>query len=208
MTEDQNGIKIIEDKYNGKEVMLSVTEKTNLGDIISIDGKNTKNIKARTDKSHGNIEKVINTLQERPLGKYTFRAFKLMREGLFLSGLLSNSESWIIITKTDILKLEKPDTILQRKVLSAQGNPSKAFTMLELGIIPIKYIIMKKRMLFLHYILKEDKDSIISKVFKALKEDSRRGYFVNLATKDKVDLEIDLTNDENESMSQWMWNRF
>ena len=89
-----------------------------------------------------------------------------MREGLFLSGLLSNSESWINITKSDILKLEKPDTILQRKVLSALGNPSKAFTMLELGIIPIKYIIMKKRLLFLHYILKEDKDSMISKVLK------------------------------------------
>ena len=44
--------------------MQSVTEKTYLGDIVSIDGKNNKNIKARTDKSHGNIEKVINTLQE------------------------------------------------------------------------------------------------------------------------------------------------
>ena len=71
VTEDQNGIKFIEDKYNGKETMQSVTEKTYLGDIVSIDGKNNKNIKARTDKSHGNIEKVINTLQERPLGKYT-----------------------------------------------------------------------------------------------------------------------------------------
>ena len=63
-------------------------------------------------------------------------------------------------------------------------------------------------MLFLHYILKEDKDSMISKVFNALKEDSRRGDFVDLTTKDKVDLEIDLTNDEIESMSQWMWKRF
>ena len=67
---------------------------------------------------------------------------------------------------------------------------------------------MKKRLLFLHYILKEDKDSMISKVFKALKEDSRRGDFVHLKTKDKVDLEMDLSNDEIKSMSQWMWKRF
>ena len=31
---------------------------------------------------------------------------------------------------------------------------------------------------------------------------------MDLTTKDKVDLEIDLTNDEIESMSQWMWKRF
>ena len=67
-----------------------------------------------------------------------------MREGLLLAGLLSNSESWINLTKLDIEKLEKPDTLLQRKVLSSSGTPSKAFTMLELGIIPIKYILMKK----------------------------------------------------------------
>ena len=106
--------------------------------------KNSKNIKARTDKAHGNIEKIINTLNERPLGKYDFRAFRLMREGLLLAGLLSNSEGWINLTKLDIEKLQKPDTILQRKVLASSVTPSKAFTMLELGIIPIKYIIMKK----------------------------------------------------------------
>ena len=67
---------------------------------------------------------------------------------------------------------------------------------------------MMKCMLFIHKILKEDKDSMISTVFKALKEDSRRGDFVHLTTKEKVDLDIDLSNDEIESMSQWMWKRF
>ena len=40
------------------------------------------------------------------------------------------------ITKKDLDDLEKPDTILQRKVLSSTGNPSKVFMMLELGLIP------------------------------------------------------------------------
>ena len=55
--------------------MKSVSEKVYLGDVVSKDGKNSKNIKARTDKAHGNIEKIINTLNERPLGKYNFRVF-------------------------------------------------------------------------------------------------------------------------------------
>ena len=100
-----------------------------------------------------------------------------MREGLLLGGLLTNAESWINISKRDIEQLEKPDTILQKKALSTVGNPSKAFTMLELGLIPVRYILMKKRMLFLQYILKEDKDSMIYNVFKALNEDSRKKRF-------------------------------
>ena len=95
-----------------------------------------------------------------------------MREGLLLGGLLTNSESWINITNKDIKNLEKPDTILQRKALSARGNPCKVFTMLELGINPIRFILMKKRMLFLQYILQEDKNSMLHRVFTALNEDS------------------------------------
>ena len=75
-----------------------------------------------------------------------------MREGILLGGLLTNSETWINISKKNIELLEKPDIILQRKALAANGHPSKAFTMLELGIVPIRFILMKKRILFLLYI--------------------------------------------------------
>ena len=50
-----------------------------LGDIISNDGRNKANITDRTNKSIGNINKIISTLKERPLGKHTFKAFKLAK---------------------------------------------------------------------------------------------------------------------------------
>ena len=56
-------------------------------------------------------------------------------------------------SKTDFEELEKPDTILLRKLLSLSGNPSKVFIQPEMGVIPVKFVIMKKRMNFLHYIL-------------------------------------------------------
>ena len=52
--------------------------------------------------------------------------------------MLTNSETWINVTQENIDELEKPDTILQRKVFSSSGNPSKVFMMLELGIIPVR----------------------------------------------------------------------
>ena len=109
------------------------------------DGKNQQNIKARTNRAQGNINKIVTSLSERPYGRHTFKAAKLMRETILLGGLLTNSESWINITKKNIEDLEKPDILLQRKILSNSGNPSKCFIQLELGIIPIKFVLMKKK---------------------------------------------------------------
>ena len=108
-----------------------------------------------------------------------------MREGLLLGGLLTNSESWINIPEKDIEHFEKPDTSLMRKVLSETGKASKVFMLLELGIIPVRFVLMQKRMMFLYYILKENTNSMIRKVYEALKLDSRKGDFVNLNNKNK-----------------------
>ena len=61
--EQENGRKVIVDKFLGKEVMHEGNEKAYLGDIISNDGKMKKYIKARTDKLNGNINKIISTLE-------------------------------------------------------------------------------------------------------------------------------------------------
>ena len=144
-----------------------------------------KNILERTNKSNGTINKIMSTLNERPFGKHLFKAYKLMREGMLLGGLLTNAESWINVVNQDLECLEKPDSILQRKVLSSSGNPCKAFMMLELGITPVRFVIMQKRMQFLQYILKESTDSMLFRVFQALKAESRKGDFVALTNKDR-----------------------
>ena len=124
--------------------MKNVFEKKYLGDIISSDLKNKKNITDKTNKGVGNVNKILTSLNERPYGRHTYKAAKLMREGMLLGSMLTNWESWINITESDLKDLEKPDTVLQRKLLSSSGNPSKAFMYLELGITPVKYVIMYK----------------------------------------------------------------
>ena len=65
-----------------------------------------------------------------------------------------------------------------------------AFIMLELGIISIKYILLKKCLLFLQYILKEEKESMVIQLFQKQQNDSRKGDFVNLTSRDREELEI------------------
>ena len=87
-----------------------------------------------------------------------------MREGLLINSLLTNSESWVNVTEKDLTNLEKPDIMLQRKLLTESGNPSKAFMCLELGLVPVKFVIMSKRVHFLKYILEEPTGSMIRDV--------------------------------------------
>ena len=70
ISEDFNGRKVLTDKYDGKTVMENVSVKKYLGDLISSDGKNLKNIEERTNKSFGNVDKIVATLNERPFGKH------------------------------------------------------------------------------------------------------------------------------------------
>ena len=75
------GRKELNDVYGGRKPMKEVSDNNYLGDIISDDGKNQKNIKDRTNKSIGNINKIVTTLTERPYGKFNFKSYRIMREG-------------------------------------------------------------------------------------------------------------------------------
>ena len=94
------------------------------------------------------------------------------------------------------IKINIPDTAFQRALLSSSGNPSRVFMCLELGVIPVRYVIMKKRLSFLHYILNKSMTSTVRLVYDTLKRDSRNGDFFSLVQKDLIDCNIEMTEEE------------
>ena len=130
-----------------------------------------------------------------------------MRDGHLLGGLLANAKSWINLNKQNDEAHERPDTQLLRKLFSTSGNPCKLFMMLEVGIIPVRFVIMQKQLLFLQYILKQSMDTMIRKVYETMKGDSRKGDFVNLTETDKKELEIVFSDEEIISMSKWKFRK-
>ena len=156
--------------------------------------KNTLNIKEKTDKAIGIVNKIVSSISERPYGRYRYQAAVIMREAMLVGSMLSNSESWSIMTQNDLDKLQKPETILQNKILSNSGNPSKVFMFLELGIWPLKYVIIAKRLNFLTYILSESTTTLIRQVYDVLKQESRRGDFVHLVQKDLHEINMDMSD--------------
>ena len=71
------------------------------------------------------------------------------------------------------------------------------------GITPVRFVITQKRLIFLQYIIKQSLDTMIRKVYDTMKEDSRKGDFVNLTETDKQELEMDFLDEEIEIMSKW-----
>ena len=72
----------------------------------------------------------------------------------------------------------------------------------------IKFILKLKRLNFLHYILTEEKNSMISQVYTVMREDCKKGDFVSLIESDMLDLEINHSDSEIEEMPRASWKKY
>ena len=115
---------------------------------------------------------------------------------MLLSTLLSNSEAWYNLTQSDISVLEKVDEELLRKIFHAHSKTPLELLYLESGSIPIRFILMSRRLNFLWYILNENEETLISKFFTAQVNKPVKGDWVSRV---KLDLtELDLNHDFKE----------
>ena len=67
--------------------------------MISSDGRNTLNLKKIVSKGLGIISQIVNLLSVINLGEYYFETVILLRETMFINGILTNSEIWYSITQ-------------------------------------------------------------------------------------------------------------
>ena len=81
------------ESFIGYEKMKIKKEQTYLGDLLSNDGSHTKNVQQRSNKGLGVINQIMQILESTFFGKYYFEVAVMLRESLFLSSLLLNSEA-------------------------------------------------------------------------------------------------------------------
>ena len=137
--------------------MPEVTEDLYLGDILSSNVKNTKNIKSRISKGLGIINLIFNMLENISFGPHYFEMAILFRESMLINGTLNNAEIWYNFGKNEIEEFESLDKLFLRRLLNVPiTTPHEAYY-LELGLFPIKTIIKARRLNYLHNILKKDK---------------------------------------------------
>ena len=111
------------------------------------------------------------------------------------------------VTKSDIEKLERPDYELQKTILPTEIKAAKAFRCLELGITPVRFVIMEKRLMFLKYILDEGTETMIYKVYEEQRKTSKKGDFVDLVKSDLNEMEIKFEDKDIQEMSKQQWKK-
>ena len=111
--------------------MPEVTSDTYLGDVISGDGSNKLNIQSRVSKGLGKIAQIMSMVEKISLGRHYFKIAFLLRESIFLSSVLTNSEVWYRVTKADLEELELLDRSLLNRIFGAPSSTPTAALYLE-----------------------------------------------------------------------------
>ena len=207
VTDPDTGLTYQKEIFAGQEQMQVKGEQMYLGDVVSADGKHDKNVLNRRNKSIGTINQIMEILNSTYFGKYHFEVAMVLRSSLLLSSILLNSEAWVNLSNNNIRSLEQMDESLLSKILECEGNTSNAMKYLELGVYPIRFELKKRKILYLQYILKQEKSSMIYQVLKATCDYPTKNDFVKTCQQYLDELDIKLSFEEIENMSKWTFKK-
>ena len=182
--------------------MPEVTEDTFLGDIISSDGKNTKNIKSRISKGIGIVTNIFNLLESISLGPYIFKVALLLRESMLINGSLTNAEIWYNLSNKEIKELENLDKLFFRKLLEVPTTTPSVSFYLELGVIPISVAIKQRRLNYLHHLLTRKSDSMLYSFFITQWQNPTKGDWTEQVQVDLLDFNIPCSFSYIQSMTK------
>ena len=195
------------DVFDGDVEMEESGEEKYLGDLITSDGSNKKNVAARKGRGFGIIDKVMAMLEEISFGPNFFEVAILLRDSLFLSSILLNCEAWYGLTLSDVEQLEIVDQALLKKILDAPSSTPNVSLYLEMGCLPIRFIIKSRRIMFLHYILSEEDDSLMLKFFKAQLENPSLGDWSEQVKDDLDEIGMKISMEEIRPLSEDSFRR-
>ena len=131
-----------------------------------------------------------------PFGHRRVEVGLMLRDAMFVNGVLCNSEARHSITEKNIEDLQVMDRSLLRHITKAHAKVQTEFIYLETGAIPIKQMMMNRRMMYQQNILKRSPDELLRQVYEAQKENPVRGDWIKMINNDFETLEIDMNENE------------
>ena len=170
--------------------MKSSQKEKYLGDIISEKGTSKDNIENRIAKAWSYVAEISAIINEFPFGNKKIQVGLMLRDSMFLNGVLHSSEAWHGVTAAQIAQLEVVDHHLMRTILSAQAKTPIEFLYLETGALPVKYVMMSRRLNFLKHIHMQAEHELLKRVFLAQKEAPKKGDWWETVKDDLIKLNI------------------
>ena len=136
------------------------------------------------------------------LGHFYYKISFMFRECKLLNGILTNAEVWYPITEKHMEILEKIDLMMIRKILKGHSKTAKEAFYLESGLVPIRFVVMKRRIMYLHHILHRPETEMIRKVYEVQKHVQTKNDWFGLVHKDMNYLNINLSDQKIMQLSK------
>ena len=181
----------------------AVKTTTYLGDVLSEDGSVDATIESRRNKSIGIISQISSVLTSISLGFFFFDIALTLRESMFVNGILTNSDIWYNFTKEHIKVLESQDIQLMRKILNAHSKTASELFFIETAKLPLRFVISKRRLMYLWHILTRTENELIKKVYALQKVMFTKGDWYGMIQQEKIRYDINLTDEEISKMSKY-----
>ena len=152
--------------HTNHSFLKSSSSQRYLGDVLSTNSKIDENISDRFNKGIGYVNQILGILHEISFGKYYFEQALQLRNAKLINGMLCSIEAIHGLSKNHIETLEKCDRYLFRKLFdSPQCTPTESFY-IELNALPLRFIIMARRLLFYWTILNKPDTELVKQVFR------------------------------------------
>ena len=175
---------------------------SNKGYIMCFPVGHIKRLFCHVSKSLGIVSQIMNLMDIVNFGEHYFEIGILLRDTMLINGILTNSEVWYNLLKSEIKELEDIDRLLLRRLLRVpESTPSESY-FLELGILPISIIIKARRINYLYYILSRNKDEMLSTFFSTQWNNPCRGDWSEQIKVDLHDFGIECNFEEIKSKSK------
>ena len=101
-------------------------------------------------KAEGVCSQIIGMVNGLSLGHYFFKISFLYRDTMLENGILTNAEVWYPISDSQIGILENVDLMLIRKLVNVHSKTAKEAFFFKISLLPLKFVCMKKRLMYLH----------------------------------------------------------
>ena len=185
-----------------QNVMKTSSKEKYLGSILSDDGKISQNITDRHNKGMGTANQILCLLKDVHFGQYYFEMTSLFRNSMLINGILFSLEALNGISMQHIEQLEACDKYLLCESLNAISTTATEAFYLETGFLPIRFILMARRLIFYWTILNKPETELIKQVFLAQSIAPLKNDWVNQIKDDLTALNIDFTESEMKNMKK------
>ena len=196
------GKNIAETWQLGDKIIESTSEYKYLGDIITRNGTNRRNLEEREKKVNQAVRGIKSCAQHEIMEKVQNQAILRLHETVVVPTLLYNAESWTL-TKSDEKLCEKVEIGALKSVLGLPKTFPSTALIYATGTLYASLRIDKKQLLYLHKILCRDDEHWTKHMLKVLDE-LDTGWTKHIKLKlNEYGLECEFEAIKNMTKGQW-----